>query len=75
MNFGNMPADGGLLLFSGAGKEAFLKEEPEAAPYIRPLLSAKEFLNGEERWCLWLVDVDPGILRWSLKKCTNGCGR
>ena len=68
MNFGNMPADGGLLLFSGEEKEIFLKEEPEAAPYIRPLLSAKEFLNGEERWCLWLVDVDPGTLRRGLKK-------
>jgi hypothetical protein len=68
MNFGNMPADGGLLLFSGEEKEAFLKEEPEAAAYIRPLLSAKEFLNGKERWCLWLVDVDPGTLRRGLKK-------
>jgi hypothetical protein len=68
MNFGNMPADGGYLLFTPEEKEAFLKEEPAAAPYIRPLIAAKEFLNGGERWCLWLNGIDPGILRRELKK-------
>jgi hypothetical protein len=53
INFGNMPADGGHLLFTSEEKEKFLKEEPAAAPYIRPLISAKEFLNGGERWCLY----------------------
>jgi hypothetical protein len=53
MNFGNMPADGGLLLFNSTEKEEFIKNEPLAKKYFYPLLSANEFLNGKDRWCLW----------------------
>jgi type I restriction-modification system DNA methylase subunit len=63
MNFGNMPLDGGNLLFSDEEKDAFLRVEPEAAPYFKPLISAREFLNNKRRWCLWLVGADPGKLR------------
>ncbi len=63
MNFGNMPLDGGNLLFSNEEKEEFLQIEPNAAPYIKPLISAKEFLNGQKRWCLWLVNITPAELR------------
>ncbi|WP_430452476.1 class I SAM-dependent DNA methyltransferase [Rhodopirellula europaea] len=57
MNFGNMPADGGQLLFTTSEKNLFLEKEPEAEQYFRKLISAREFLNGQERWCLWLQDV------------------
>ncbi|GHU02281.1 methylase [Spirochaetia bacterium] len=63
MCFGNMPADGGFLLFTPEEKSAFLEQEPEAAPYFKPLLSAREFLNNAERWCLWLVDITPAQLK------------
>lgn len=63
MNFGNMPADGGELLFTEAEKAEFLRLEPKAKPYIRPLISAYEFLNGESRFCLWLEDIEPSTLR------------
>jgi hypothetical protein len=57
MSFGNMPLDGGNLLFSDEEKEYFLIKQPEAAKYIKPLISAYEFLNGKKRWCLWLIDA------------------
>lgn len=57
MSFGNMPLDGGNLLFSDQEKIEFLLKEPQAEKYIKPLISAYEFLNGERRWCLWLVDA------------------
>ncbi len=63
MNFGNMPADGGELLFTEAEKKEFLRIEPNAKPYIRPLISAYEFLNGHNRYCLWLADIEPSSLR------------
>jgi hypothetical protein len=63
MSFGNMPLDGGFLLFSEAEKEDFLKQEPKAEPYVLPFISAHEFLNGKKRWCLWLVDVEPNELK------------
>jgi hypothetical protein len=63
MSFGNMPLDGGHLLLSDEEKDAFVKLEPNAEKYIKPLISAREFLNGMRRWCLWLTDAEPGELR------------
>lgn len=58
MNFGNMPADGGKLIFTTKEKNEFIQMEPESAKYFKKLISADEFLNGKERWCLWLADSD-----------------
>lgn len=63
MSFGNMPLDGGHLLLSDSDKSEFIIKEPGAEKFIRPLISAREFLNGEKRWCLWLVDAAPEELR------------
>jgi hypothetical protein len=63
MSFGNMPLDGGHLLFSDEEKIKFLQKEPKAERFVKPLISAYEFLNGGKRWCLWLVDADPNELK------------
>ncbi|MFA6981365.1 MAG: DNA methyltransferase [Ignavibacteriaceae bacterium] len=63
MSFGNMPLDGGHLLLSDQEKKEFILKEPNAKKYIKPLISAYEFLNGEKRWCLWLLDIEPGELK------------
>jgi hypothetical protein len=62
-----MPADGGKLLFSDEEKKQFLKIEPAADKYIKQFISAHEYLNKKERWCLWLVDIEPSELK-KLKK-------
>lgn len=59
MSFGNMPRDGGFLIFDEPAREVFLREEPEAEKFLRLYLGAQEFLHGERRWCLWLVGADP----------------
>ncbi|MDD5302757.1 MAG: N-6 DNA methylase [Elusimicrobia bacterium] len=61
--FGSMPNDGGHLLLAEQERKDLLAIEPEAAKYIRPLLGSEEFLNGIQRWCLWLADSEPGKLR------------
>ncbi len=61
--FGNMPNDGGNLLLSDQEKIELLAAEPGAAPFIRPLLGSREFINGIARWCLWLVEAKPEELR------------
>jgi hypothetical protein len=61
--FGSMPNDGGHLLFSRANRESFLREQPDAAKYLRRFVGAEEFLNGIERWCLWLDGENPGDFR------------
>ena len=63
MSFGNMPLDGGNFLLSDKEKDDFIKNEPKAKKYILPLISAREFLNGMRRWCIWLVDAEPGEIR------------
>lgn len=50
---------GGNLLFTNEEKELFIKEEPNAKKFIKPLISAHEFLNNEKRWCLWLINAKP----------------
>ncbi|MBI5117758.1 class I SAM-dependent DNA methyltransferase [Candidatus Poribacteria bacterium] len=62
--FGSMPNDTGQFLFEDAAeKDAFIAQEPGAAKFIRPLLSAKEYLQGGLRYCLWLKDASPEELR------------
>jgi len=61
--FGSMPNDGGHLLMNRAGREAFLQKEPEAAKYLRRFVGAEEFLNGIERWCLWLYGENAAEYR------------
>jgi hypothetical protein len=63
MSFGNMPLDGGHLLLSDEEKIKFIKNEPQSKKFIKPLISAYEFLNGEKRWCIWLVEAEPSELK------------
>jgi len=62
MNFGNMPADGGQLLFSNEEKNEFVNKEPESINYFKELISAQEFINNKKRWCLWLEGIEPNKL-------------
>jgi len=63
ITFGNMPNDGGNFLFTEREKNDFLQVEPDALPYMKEIISAKEYLNGERRYCLWLKDVEPQIIQ------------
>lgn len=56
---GNSPYDGGNFLFSEEEKNAFLKKEPNAKKFVKHFLGAKEFLNGINKYCLWLKDASP----------------
>ena len=63
IGIGNKPIDGGHYLFTPEERDEFLNREPAAAPYFRRWLGADEFLNGYERWCLWLGDCPPEALK------------
>jgi hypothetical protein len=56
--------DAGLVL-TPERREDLLAECPQLQRYIRPLCGGDEFLNGTERWCLWLVDAPPSLARQS----------
>ena len=63
VQFGNMPNDDGNLIFTDEEKQEFLRSEPKARKYMRPLLSAREYLHGEKRWCLWLEGAPSTDIR------------
>ena len=63
VGIGNKPIDGGYYLFTPEEKVEFIIKEPLSAAYFRRWIGADEFLNGWERWCLWLGECPPNILR------------
>lgn len=63
MTTGNRPADGGHLIIEAEDYDSFIKQEPEAKNYIKRLMGAKEYINNQKRYCLWLVGISPAELR------------
>lgn len=63
IGIGNKPIDGGFYLFETEEKEVFIKEEPRAEPFFRRWIGSDEFINGWERWCLWLGETDTETLK------------
>ena len=61
--WGNKPVDGGNLILERSDLDELLENEPLAAKYVKKLAGAREYINGIDRWCLWLVGADPGELR------------
>ena len=60
---GCQPTDGGNLIIEADEYDDFVRREPNAKKYIKRLVGAKEYINGLDRWCLWLVGVSPKELR------------
>lgn len=56
MHRGNGPVDGGNFFFTLSEKNQLLKRHPEALPFLRSYSNSEEFINGKERFCLWLSD-------------------
>jgi hypothetical protein len=63
IGIGNKPIDDGNYLFTTEEKRAFIAAEPASEKWFRRWLGSVEFLNGYERWCLWLGDCPPNELR------------
>jgi hypothetical protein len=59
MVYGSKPTDGGNFVLTEEERQSVLQAEPSVSKYIRPFMNAKEYLSGERRYCLWLVDANP----------------
>ena len=59
---GSKPIDGGNYIFDAKECAQFLESEPEATPWLRPFIGAREHLQGGERWILALHDAPPEVL-------------
>lgn len=56
MVYGSLLNDGGNLVLSQKEKDDLINVFPSSIKLIRKYLGAKEFLRGEERWCLYIQD-------------------
>ena len=71
---GNQPTDGGFLILSEEEKNAYLTKEPKGEKFIKNLVSGREFLNGINRYCFWIIDSfneirELPILQERIKNC------
>ncbi len=53
---GNSPYDGGNLLLTTEERLSLLESAPEAGPLVKRLYGSRDYLNGEQRYCLWISD-------------------
>lgn len=63
ISYGSMPIDNGNLIVSDEEYKLAIVAEPYIAPWIRPYYGGEEFINNVRRWCLWLVDAPPTLIR------------
>lgn len=56
LTFGNMPNDGGNLLFDYQEGRKFLEKHPEAVPFVKKFIGSSELMKSDFRYCLWLTE-------------------
>lgn len=57
--------DGGNLILTEEEMNLLKKEEPLSENFIRPFMMGKDFIDQKPRYCLWLLNADPSLI----KKC------
>jgi len=65
MNYGSMPIDEGHLILTDEEKVDAINYEPFIEIAIKKYTGGDEFINNKRRWCLWLQDIEPSILKKS----------
>ena len=65
MNYGSMPIDEGHLILSDEERNLAILEEPFINIAIKPYTGGDEFINNKKRWCLWLQDIEPSLIKKS----------
>lgn len=63
MSWGNKPTDGGHFIMLAEERDLLLEAEPGARDLIRPYMGGFDFINGQKRYCIWLLGADAGKLR------------
>ncbi|NCO00745.1 MAG: class I SAM-dependent DNA methyltransferase [Epsilonproteobacteria bacterium] len=58
MSYGNYTGGCEELFLSSIEKNDLINSNPEASKYIRKLSGSAEFIQGKERYCLWISDAN-----------------
>ncbi len=56
LSYGSMPNDGGFLLLDSLEKNEIIINDENSKKIIKKFLGANEFMNGIEKYCLWIND-------------------
>ncbi len=64
---GGKPTEGGYLILSEEEKNNLISSEPLSETFIRPYMMGKDFINRKPRYCLWMVNANPTLI----KKCPS----
>lgn len=72
---GFQPTDNGYLILDDDEKSEMISKEPGTAKWIRPFITAREFIHGINRWCLWLEGISPNEINHfsQIKKRVAAC--
>ncbi len=62
---GNIPRDQGNFMLSGNDRIALISKNGEMEAIIRRIVGSKDFINGIERYCLWIDDSQIAIAKRS----------
>jgi hypothetical protein len=63
MRMGSKIVDNGHYILDTAERSSFIAREPAAEAYLRPLIGSEEFINGGNRYILYLFGASPQDLR------------
>ena len=58
MCFGSMPNDGGFLLLDKNEYDKIISEFPESKKFLRRTYGGQEYIKGQVRFCIWIIDKD-----------------
>jgi type I restriction-modification system DNA methylase subunit len=63
MLLGSSGIDGGHLVLTPDEKDLFVSSDPRASAFIKKYVGGSDFINGVERYCLWIDDdkVDEAL--------------
>jgi hypothetical protein len=58
LDFGSKPVDGGALLLDASEVASLELSAVDKQRFVRRVFGSSEFINGKERFCIWLNDDD-----------------
>lgn len=59
---GSQPTDNGNLILTTKEKNELIKEEPKVEQWIKPFSMGGDFIEGKEKYCLWMPNINPKTL-------------
>lgn len=62
MAFGSMPNDGGFLFVDQDELQELREADSDAASLVRRFFGAQELIDDSERYCIWSIGADPGVV-------------